>query len=95
MRHTLGLLRRARGGEPLAITVGVHEAKTHLSRLLDRVSPGEEVIITRAGQPVARLVGISTTLAQRTPGSAAGRLVLHDDPEEPLPNRVLDNFEVR
>lgn len=76
----------------MATTVDVYEAKAHLSRLLDRVSLGEEVIITRAGKPIARLVGLLTGLARRTPGSAAGRLVLRDDLEDPLPDDVLSDF---
>jgi antitoxin (DNA-binding transcriptional repressor) of toxin-antitoxin stability system len=47
---------RKDGSGALSKTVNVHEAKTHLSRLLDRVSQGEEVIIARADKPVARLV---------------------------------------
>lgn len=54
-------------------TVNVHEAKTHLSRLLDRVSRGEEIVIAKAGRPVARLVSVE---GRRTPGSAVGRIVL-------------------
>ena len=79
----------------MAITVGVREAKTHLSQLLDWVSPGEEVIITRAGKPVARLVRHAMEPTQRTPGSAASRLVLRDNIEDPLPDGVMDDFEPR
>lgn len=79
----------------MATTVGVHEAKTHLSRLLNQVSHGEEVIITRDGEPIARLVGLTAGPARRTPGSAVGRLVLHDDIEDPLPDDVLSDFEPR
>lgn len=51
-------------------TVNIHEAKTHLSRLLERVSAGEEIIIARAGRPVARLVPAGERPERREPGSA-------------------------
>ena len=54
--------------------VNVHEAKTHLSRLLERVEKGEEVIIGRSGRPVARLVPYSETQPRRTPGRWRDRL---------------------
>jgi prevent-host-death family protein len=54
-------------------TVNAHEAKTHLSRLLDRVSQGEEVIIAKAGKPVARLVSVKERPERRVPGSASDR----------------------
>src|ERR671932_516185 len=54
--------------------VNVHEAKTHLSRLLDRVSQGEEIVIARAGKPAARLVPIRERPERREPGSASGRV---------------------
>ena len=63
----------------------VHEAKTHLSRLLKRVMEGEEIIIARAGKPIARMTAISTPPSQRQPGSAAGRIVIHADFDQPLP----------
>ncbi len=52
--------------------VNVHEAKTHLSRLLDRVSQGEEIVIARAGRPVAQLVPVREQPERREPGSASG-----------------------
>lgn len=63
--------------------VGVHEAKTHLSRLLRRVSAGEEIEIHVGGKPVARLVPIHTD-APREFGKDAGRFVVPDDFDEPL-----------
>jgi prevent-host-death family protein len=59
-------------------TVNVHEAKTHLSRLLEAVERGEDVIIARAGKPVARLVAVSAR-APRRPGSWKGRVTIADD----------------
>lgn len=74
-------------------TVNVHEAKTQLSRLLERVLQGEEVVIARHGKPVARLVAFSEGAARRTPGSAKGRVELSPDFDEPLPEEVLESFE--
>lgn len=73
--------------------VNVHEAKTHLSRLLDRVSQGEEIVIARAGKPVARLVPVSERPERREPGSASGRVVVGEDFDAPLPEEVLEAFE--
>ena len=73
--------------------VNVHEAKTHLSRLLDRVSQGEEIVIARAGKPVARLVPMREQPERREPGSASGRVVVGEDFDAPLPEEILEAFE--
>jgi prevent-host-death family protein len=71
-------------------TVNVHEAKTHLSRLLERVVAGEEVVIARAGHPVARLVPIHPK-QPRKPGLAKGRIT--EAFFEPLPADELDAWQ--
>jgi prevent-host-death family protein len=73
--------------------VNVHEAKTHLSRLLDRVSQGEEIVIARAGRPVAQLVPVREQPERREPGSASGRVVVGEDFDAPLPEEILEAFE--
>lgn len=73
-------------------SVGVHEAKTHLSRLLDDVAAGEEVVITRRGEPAARLVALATG-TQRAFGIDRGRFVVPDDFNATLDDDVLDSFE--
>jgi prevent-host-death family protein len=73
--------------------VNIHEAKTHLSRLLARVMGGEEVIIAKAGKPVARLVPIEQLPKERSPGSAAGRIIILPEFEAPLPEEILQGFE--
>lgn len=73
-------------------SVGVHEAKTHLSRLLERVSAGEEITITRRGEEVARLVPASAGRRRRM-GMDAGRFEVPDDFDAPLPAEVLGAFE--
>jgi prevent-host-death family protein len=72
--------------------VGVHEAKTHLSRLLRRVSAGEEIVITSGGEPVARLVAVEPR-KRRLLGADRGRFVVHDDFDAPLPDEVQADFE--
>ncbi|MGH9496788.1 MAG: type II toxin-antitoxin system Phd/YefM family antitoxin [Candidatus Sulfotelmatobacter sp.] len=64
--------------------VNVHEAKTHLSKLLERVALGEEVIIAKAGKPVAKLVAVHSPKT-RIFGSAKGEFIVPDDFNEPDP----------
>lgn len=73
--------------------VNIHEAKTHLSRLLVRVMGGEEVVIAKAGKPVARLIPFKEPPANREPGTAEGKIVISPDFDEPLPDHVLEAFE--
>jgi prevent-host-death family protein len=72
--------------------VNIHEAKTHLSRLLERVALGEEVIIAKAGKPVAKLVPLNTKPKKRILGSAKGEFVVPDDFNDPLPKEIEDLF---
>jgi len=72
--------------------VNIHEAKTHLSKLLARVALGEEVIIAKAGKPVAKLVPLSTEAKTRILGSAKGEFVVPDDFNDPLPKEIEDLF---
>jgi len=71
--------------------VGVHEAKTTLSKLLQRVAAGEDVVITRDGTPVARLVAVRP--AARVMGQDRGRYVVPDDFDAPLSDEELRAFE--
>ena len=72
--------------------VNVHEAKTHLSRLLERVAMGEEVIIAKAGKPVAKLVPLDDHPKRRKLGSAKGEFTVPDDFNDPLPKEIEDLF---
>ena len=72
--------------------VGVHEAKTTLSDLLRRVASGEDIVITRSGKPVAKLVPV-TKRSQRVLGRDVGRAVIGDDFDDPLPPEILKAFE--
>ena len=64
-------------------TVNVHEAKTHLSRLLARVEAGDEVVIARRGRPIARISRIEQPRQRREPGH--DRIVIHPDFDDPIP----------
>lgn len=66
-------------------TVNVHEAKTHLSRLLERVERGEEITIARAGKPVARLVPTEPKKTRGLWGKYKGQIWMSDDFDDPLP----------
>jgi prevent-host-death family protein len=71
-------------------TLNVHEAKTHFSRLLDRVEAGEEIVLARAGKPVARLVPLQAE-GERIPGSYP--MVIPDTFFDPLPETELEAWE--
>jgi prevent-host-death family protein len=75
------------------VEVNIHEAKTHFSRLLQRVAAGEEVVIARAGVPVARLVAVEPKKPQLRPlGFARGEVWVADDFDAPLPDELLVQF---
>lgn len=73
------------------MVVNVHEAKTQLSRLLERVERGEEILIGRAGKPIAKLVPYRPEAAPRTPGRWKGKLYIAEDFDE-LPPEVAAAF---
>jgi prevent-host-death family protein len=73
-------------------TVNVHEAKTHLSRLLEEVEAGEDVVIARAGRPVARLTALKPARPQRRLGALIGVYTVPDDWDAPLPADVIARF---
>jgi len=66
-------------------TVNIHEAKTHLSKLLTRVMNGERIIIAKAGRPIAVLSPIAEVPAQRVPGNDTGKMIIGPDFDAPLP----------
>jgi len=76
-------------------TVNIHEAKTHLSRLLEQVAGGEEIIIAKAGKAVARLMPLDTAPKKRVLGAFQGKLNVPDDFDAPLPEDTLASFEGR
>ncbi|WP_406453978.1 type II toxin-antitoxin system prevent-host-death family antitoxin [Streptomyces sp. NBC_00876] len=72
----------------------VHEAKTHFSRILEQVATGEEVIISKAGEPVAGVVPLRARVKRTGRGSLPERIHIHDDFDE-LPDDVADAFGMR
>lgn len=72
-------------------TVNIHEAKTHLSRLLERAEAGEEIIIAKAGKPIARLVPFQREEAPRHPGLWKGQIAMAPDFDQ-LPEDIRAAF---
>ncbi|MFZ5556242.1 MAG: type II toxin-antitoxin system Phd/YefM family antitoxin [Pseudomonadota bacterium] len=73
--------------------INIHQAKTQLSRLVERAEAGEEIIISRAGKPVARIVPLTPARAPRKPGLLKGKIRIGKDFDAPLPDDMLAAFE--
>ncbi len=69
----------------MATVVNIHEAKTHLSRLLARVEAGEQITIARAGKPIAILSPTKTRPPDRVPGMDKGKVIIHPNFDDPIP----------
>jgi prevent-host-death family protein len=74
-------------------TINLYEAKTNLSSLVERAAAGEEIIITKAGRPLARLVPLAKRVKPRDLGLLAGQVWIADDFDDPLPDDLLRAFE--
>ena len=74
------------------VIVNVHQAKTHLSRLLAKVEAGEEVVVARRGKPVARLVAFEPR-GRRRPDVLKGKVIIPDSFFDPLPEEELKSWE--
>ena len=74
-------------------TVTIREARTQLSKLLDAVAEGEEVIISKAGKPAAKLEPFEAPLPLRKPGSMRGKIRMADDFDSPLPDDIQAAFD--
>jgi prevent-host-death family protein len=72
--------------------VNIHDAKTRLSSLIERVEAGEEIVIARAGRPVARLAPLAPRRGRRKLGALDGRFLIPEDFNAPLPDDVLKGF---
>ena len=73
--------------------VNIYHAKTHFSKLVEQASQGEEIIIAKAGKPLAKLVPLGVTRTLRKPGLLKGKIHVGDDFDRPLHNTVVANFE--
>ena len=80
---------------PLMKTVNLYDAKTHLSRLVERAAAGEEIVIAKAGRPRAKLVPFLPDDRPRQPGIWKGQVRIADDFDEPLPEDIQTPFEGR
>ena len=76
----------------IVIEQNIHEAKTHLSRLLDQAMAGEDVVIMRSGRPLVRLVPVELAPRRRELGTAKGDFVVPDDFDAPLSEEILAEF---
>jgi len=76
----------------VAIKVNIHEAKSKLSKLIDQAIVGEEIVISKSGKPVAKIVPFEKPTQNRKPGSAKGKLIISDDFDAPLPDDILQEF---
>ena len=72
--------------------IGIHEAKTKLSKLIPAVLSGEEVIITKSGHPLVKLVPVKEAGGKRQLGIYSGKMKFHGDFDEPLPDDILNDF---
>ena len=76
----------------MAVQVNIYEAKAKLSKLINQVIAGEEVIVAKSGKPVARIVPFEKPARDRKPGSAKGKIFISDDFDAPLPDEILKEF---
>jgi len=76
-----------------SITFNLYEAKTNLSRLVERAAAGEEIVIAKAGKPLARLVSYEAVKLPRRPGAWKGRIWIGEDFDDPLPEEIQRAFE--
>ena len=75
--------------------INIHDAKTHLSRIVEDVAAGSEVIIAKAGKPMARLVPLGTPRRKIRFGLLKGKIRIAADFDAPLPDAILSTFEAR
>ena len=78
--------------KPMTRIVNLYEGKTHLSRLVDRAASGEEVVIAKAGRPVAKLVPLAAGNRPRRPGVWKRKLRIAKNFDAPLPKHIRDAF---
>ena len=76
-------------------TTNIHQAKAHLSQLVEEVSKGREIVITKFGKPRAKLTGLHPAKPVRKPGFLKGKIKIVENFDAPLPNDVLDAFNAK
>ena len=70
-------------------SVNIHQAKTHLSRLVEQAAKGEEIVIAKSGKPMARLVPYLVPSKPRKPGALKGRIRIRQDFDAPMPEKEI------
>jgi len=75
------------------LTINIHEAKTHLSRFIEKAAAGEEIIIAKAGKPIAKLVPLHSLSSPRSLGIFKGQLNVPEDFDAALPEDVVMQFQ--
>ena len=75
--------------------VNLHDAKTQLSRIVDRAAAGEEIVIAKGGRPLARLVPLAAHAQPRRLGLLAGQVRVGPDFDDPLPDDIIAAFGAR
>jgi prevent-host-death family protein len=76
-------------------TIDIHAAKTHLSRLVEDAARGEEIVIAKAGKPVARLTALAAKPCARKPGGLRGLIRPKDNFDDPLPPEIAEAFGLK
>jgi prevent-host-death family protein len=76
-------------------TVNMHQAKTHLSRLVEEAAEGTEIIIAKAGKPRARLIACAPARKPRVLGRSKGKIWISDDFDAPLPDEMLRAYGMK
>jgi prevent-host-death family protein len=76
----------------MAQPINLYDAKTQLSQLVDRAAAGEEIVIAKAGRPMARLVPLKGRSAPRMPGALKGKIAIGPDFDAPLPEEIARTF---
>ena len=79
----------------MADTVSLYDAKTYLSQLVDRAADGEEIMISKNGKPLARLMPLASKGTRRTPAGALGVIAIRPDFDDPLPPEIQAAFDGR
>ena len=75
-------------------TINIHEAKTHLSRLVEEAAAGAEIVIAKNGKPLVRLVALAALQKPRKPGALKGRIRIGKNFDAPLPPGIAAAFGV-
>jgi prevent-host-death family protein len=77
----------------MATIINIHEARTHLSRIVEEMAAGKEIVIAKAGKPMARLLPIEPSVTKKHLGQLKGKIKIPPDFNKPLPASILRQFD--